>query len=288
MAETEPTKIVMQLLSAAPALMLSIVAGNVIYSDTLPPNESRAELSSLHQAAEDLILLVSACIAGDRVQLRYASQLIATQSSIRPPVPIAAACLDLLVEIAEGRHAIEFLELLGLSLGLPRRLPALLDGILNSFSYVIPEDFDGDIVSCQHVLGSVVSQFAAMRLATPNARFSDIIGKPYSTNRSAYLEFLRLGFGIDRGSIVLPGRSDFELGSYQRFHRDIAAAQIESIVADHADSSKPIIVVDDGGSLIRAIGQYIQNGLIDRPVVCIEQTTYGLREARPYCVLQQQ
>jgi hypothetical protein len=146
-----------------------------------------------------------------------------------------------------------------------------------------------DVLSCQHLLGSIVPEFEAIRRMLPSARFWEIIGKPYSANPAAIRVLDEYGFKVNFESSVLPERGDgassYRLGSFAHRHREVVGASVRRFFnlmpPEIKMSSVPILVIDDGGALVNAVGRAAQMSGTTRPIVCVEQTQRGLHAAHP-------
>ncbi len=160
--------------------------------------------------------------------------------------------------------------------------PELLTELVRGYESVPSSPLaTAQVLACRHLLGSTVAELAAIRSALPNIRFVEVLGKPYSANRAAILEMERRGFAVDRASCVLPDRDSSSFGQFATTHKSSVRAAVERLIASSGDETEPLLVIDDGGALIDAVGQAIRARRIRRPVVAVEQTTHGMFAVRP-------
>ena len=142
--------------------------------------------------------------------------------------------------------------------------------------------FNAQVLACRHILGSTVAELSTIRSILPNLRFGEITGKPYSANFAAILELERQGFSVNRISSELPHRNPETFGRFEHTHRDTVRAAVERLIETSRGDTEPLLVIDDGGALINAVGQAVLAQRIRRPVVAVEQTTRGVFAVRSF------
>lgn len=126
-------------------------------------------------------------------------------------------------------------------------------------------------------MGSTVAELAAIRKALPGLTFTEVMGKAYSANRLAVLAATADGLSVSGDSLDMPELGSRQFGSFALWHRANARALVERYIADDSvEKSGPLLVVDDGGALIDAVGQAVLDGKIQQAVLAVEQTTHGL------------
>ena len=162
------------------------------------------------------------------------------------------------------------------------KAPGLLTELVRGYESVPSSPLAAaQVLACRHLLGSTVAELAAIRSAFPNLRFVEVLGKPYSANRAAVLELERRGFSVDRTSCVLPQWDPSSFGGFATTHKLTVRAAVDRLIANTENETEPLLVIDDGGALIDAVGQAVCAQRLRRPVVAVEQTTHGMFAARP-------
>lgn len=165
------------------------------------------------------------------------------------------------------------------------RTPELLSDFMQTTCEISPSSplANAQVLACRHLLGSTVAELSTIRSILPGLRFSEVVGKPYSANRAAVLELERRGFSVDRTSTQLAHRSRETFGRFEQTHRSTVRAAVERLIATAGDDdTEPLLVIDDGGALINAVGQAVLKQRIRRPVVAVEQTTRGVFAVRSF------
>ena len=251
----------------------------------LPQPDREGQLGN---PADVLLTIAGRCVAGDAAAIAEARRLL---TAGQPPVDLVAdtAAWNVLLtsELARLQPCDE---LLGDIVPVSAAPYPLVAGLLERFPARQSRLFDDiDILSCQHLLGSLLPQYQAIRDLLPGARFQEIIGKPYSANPWAMHAFEEYGFPINRRSVDLPDRNDhrepYRIGTYGHLHRkvvDDAVKRFFNLMPEARRlSGAPILVIDDGGALIDAVGRAAAKCATTRPIVCIEQTQRGLHAAKP-------
>jgi S-adenosylhomocysteine hydrolase len=157
---------------------------------------------------------------------------------------------------------------------LPTRLP-LVDELLSRY------DSAGALtntllIACQHLLGTVTTQFDYLHRL--GVAWSDmwIAGKPYSTSRVAARALANRGAHVDEQSLF----PDDPLRRYRdMFERTLRSTISGALEACETTSYVRVIVLDDGGHLIRMLsGREAAFGGI--PIIGVEQTTGGIEPLR--------
>lgn len=233
-----------------------------------------------------LLRIAGRCMEGNEIAQEEARRLLRTDN-ISPNLVHDSAAWNALLT-CERAHQHPYDALLGDVVRISAGPYPLLSDILGRFT---PQESslcsDIDILTCQHVLGSILPQFEAIRRLLPRARFWEVIGKPYSANPWVAHSLQEYGFKFNNESATLPDRTEgpgsYKLGMYQQRHRQIVRASVARFFNLMADSLKmssiPILVIDDGGTLIDAVGRFAKECGTTRPIVCIEQTQRGLYAA---------
>jgi S-adenosylhomocysteine hydrolase len=181
---------------------------------------------------------------------------------------------------AEGRR------LLIDALGVPKQLPALDDIMPFLRSHFLPLERTA-IVAHQHILGSIVPQFAALIDLGCESRDILVMGKPYSTNEAAVESLRMLGCCVD-GSVEAFNRKDI---SSPDAHQVALTGHLQGVVtrflADvRSHGITKLIVIDDGGFIISMLDQIlrgvsgIEQATVDFVVAGVEQTTAGSRRVQ--------
>jgi hypothetical protein len=240
------------------------------------------------EPARTLLGIVERCADGGTGDEAEAQRLLDTCTALPSPVPDAAAW-NALLDLKEVRQPL-FDALLGDIVTTSAAPYPLLTELFEQFTPCAEyRSKDIDILSCQHILGSILPQYAAIRDLLPRARFWEIIGKPYSANTWAIRSLEEYGFRFNPESARLPDRqsdqSGYRLGTYQQRHRQVVRSSVRRFFnmmpASLKSSEVPILVIDDGGALIDAVGMMAKECGTSRPIVCVEQTQRGLYAAHP-------
>jgi D-isomer specific 2-hydroxyacid dehydrogenase, NAD binding domain len=235
-----------------------------------------------------LLAIVGRCLEGDSIALAAANELLASGDPRQSRIQDAAAWYALLANDLTRRSPYD--ELMGDITRVSAVPYPIFESVLKNYAPKETEVFDDvDVLSCQHILGSIVPQFVAIRELLPRARFWEIIGKPYSANLLAIRTLEEYGFNFNADSSILPERGDspasYKLGSFAQRHREVVSASVRrffNVMPQAIRMSRaPILVIDDGGVLINAVGQAAKASGTTRPIVCIEQTQRGLHAAYP-------
>jgi hypothetical protein len=159
----------------------------------------------------------------------------------------------------------------------------LIDSVLERFP-VEPQPAlaDADLLACRHLMGSTVAEIGAMQQAVPGLDCFGVIGKPYSANQLVALELQRRAVRVDLDSLTTGPLSQHPFGAYAGRHRVRARQLVRDFLDNSPETDRPLVVVDDGGALIDAVGQKVLAGEIQRPVVAVEQTTHGMFAVRHF------
>lgn len=120
-----------------------------------------------------------------------------------------------------------------------------------------------DVIATQHVQGSFVSLVEALLELGMAAGSCTVLAKGYSSHPDAVSSVRALGVSVQV-------RASFDVcKSYERtLESDIVAA-----IAARADWDRPLLLIDEGGRLVRAVGRL---GLRHGQVGAVEQTTRGI------------
>ncbi len=284
-----------KLLTSAPQILLqpSLLTKTQTWRDLQAGKDPYAAPQApqyLLDATTCLWELVGRCLAGDGVGLGDVRSVLQALFGPSPsPVQEAAAWHALLSDPQARREPYTTLwhEISGISAD---PLP-LFTGLLQKYECLQSTILENaDVLICQHLLGSILPELSAVRALVPGARFWEVLGKPYSANIAAVQALEENGFSVNRESCLLPlrgtGAGRYLLGSFAQRHREIVRASVrrffDEMPQSVADSTAPILVIDDGGVLIDAIGRAAFDGVTSRPIICIEQTQRGLYAARNY------
>lgn len=227
-----------------------------------------------HDTADHLVDLLQRCLKGESEALDEARALAEAHRSERNTNSNAAAW-DLLYRILEKQSADLALDFIRVVKAKDFQSLPLVDAVVDRFP-IAPDSplRSAHILACRHLMASTVAELDAIHRILPHAEFVRIIGKPYSTNRLALIELSRRGY-IRDDTIIDSDPSDHEFGSYGQMHRRVTREAVDQYLAQYPDSRTPLVVIDDGGALIDAVGQKVLDGTIRCPVVAIEQTTHG-------------
>lgn len=135
------------------------------------------------------------------------------------------------------------------------------------------------MVGCQHLLGTVNSQFAALeRYFGLDPRNTFLIGKPYSSSGAVVRTLSDRGYTVDDGLTGFSRLRNLHSGAYvhdrrARMKRLIHAALTQ---ARHIGAHR-VLVVDDGGQLIQEVVRNYELEHSESPTqfLAVEQTSSG-------------
>jgi S-adenosylhomocysteine hydrolase len=224
-----------------------------------------------------LIALVRRCLARDPAAINVATQLVAGITEDHPADDVRlAAAADLLCREARSVNDKVLDVLVDERLhALTRPLP-LVEALGKQFSVDENSSLAGaDVLVCQHLMASTAAMLMAIRDAIPRLYFARVFGKPYSANLEAVQALISAGFTIDQDSLVMPNLNQHPFGSFARRQRKVLRSAVSSYVAARREPDRPLLLIDDGGVLIDAVGHKVLDGSITCPVIAIEQTTHG-------------
>lgn len=271
-----------QLLRVVPQLLLEPGAiESELVEATANPYQSYSYPRKQEKIADCLIDLLNRCIIGDSVAVNIADQLVQNTKKRFYNFETSAAW-DVFLRCLELSSS-ERVSWLVLDDQWSAYTPPLIRELTGHFT--LPDNSSlahADVLACRHLLGSTVSELVAIRTILPNARFREILGKPYSANREAVLKLKRLGFNVDQTSWQLQARDLSSLGAFSNTHRASMRDAVNRFLAEDSGKVDPLLIIDDGGALIDAVGQVVRSGRLSRPVVAIEQTTRGVFAVRSF------
>jgi hypothetical protein len=228
-----------------------------------------------------LLHVTERCRAGDQRYDVPAEKLLSRADALSVNRVEAAAGWDVI-----RRNAKPDDHWLPAAMGMPAQQSPLVREVLEAFSQVpVHSVEEADVLSCQHLMGSVIPQFRAIRQLLPGARFWELLGKPYSANPTAVEALRRDGFEVNEESCQLPsGRRSYGFGSFAARHKALARTSVARFFVESERSGRranaPIIVIDDGGTLVAAVAARAVKIGCNRPIICVEQTQRGLSAAR--------
>jgi hypothetical protein len=234
--------------------------------------------------------LVDGCLAGNTEAAHYALRLLCAPSDLTPNQLQDAAAWDAFLSDDRATRA-PYVSLREDLAKISSQPYTLFSTLLQQYPPVdTPALRNADVLICQHLLGSIVPQLVAIRSLIPNARFWEVLGKPYSANIAAVQALKMHGFTVNSDSCSLPlrgsGADQYQLGSFFQRHRELVRSSVQrffdSMSPDLMSSEVPILVIDDGGTLSDAVGRISAARGTKRPIVCIEQTQRGLFATRTY------
>lgn len=236
-------------------------------------------LESIHDVARGLVELLGECLKGDSESLASAERKVRKCDGPATPGDSLemAAAWDIFLGAAEEQSAHTVIDfVLDQNANLFGPLP-MIDALIDRFPLISPSPLEGaDMLACRHLMASTAAELKAIRRLIPGLRVVEVLGKPYSANRLTVLELERDGFPVNRESCQMPGLAEQPFGSYGQWHRRLAAESVQRYLAARGDEDRPLLVLDDGGALINAVGREVMAGRIRGPVVGVEQTTHGL------------
>jgi hypothetical protein len=247
-------------------------------------------LSDIHQDltagadARALLEIVRRCAEGDNAAVQAGRRLLAAEPLAPNLAQDAAAWNALFTE--ELTRSAPLGRLIADVVGPCAAPHPLLTDLLQHYPPRASCGFEQvDVLSCQHILGSVLPQYVAIRELLPGAQFWQILGKPYSANPWAIRLLEDAGFTFNHDSATLPERESYALGSFAQRQRQLTRASVSRFFSLMPESVKlsraPIIVIDDGGALISAVASAAKACGTTRPIACVEQTQRGLHAAHP-------
>ncbi len=152
-----------------------------------------------------------------------------------------------------------------------RKLP-LLDFTSNLYSDTDLEDTY--IICAQHLVSTTYSLFHTLIKLGLKANNLSAIGKCYSTDPQAYEEMKKIGIDVCPSSLVFDSHSSFDAD----YRRNIKNFILQRIVKLKSSKFQKIIVLDDGGELIKALDELL--GKTNCPIVGIEQTSSGFQKLK--------
>jgi hypothetical protein len=283
MQPDELEKLAQRVLECAPALIA--IASELESSPFLTEELSAGQDGSAwvsgdpERAAHFLVDVAECCRTGDSHYVALARHLVAEAETHRSNRLEVAAGWDVLWRIVKPQDA-SFQQAMDRS---AQPLP-LVRNLIEHFRPAPLHWPDGaDVLSCQHLMGSVVPQFEAIRQLLPGARFWELLGKPYSANPKAVEALQGAGFEVNEESCRLPSeRRGYNFGAYGKRHKALVEKSVSRFFsnADRFGTGAPIVVIDDGGALVGAVAEQAVALGCQRPIICVEQTTRGLNAAR--------
>jgi hypothetical protein len=277
------------LLTLAPVLVQGSALGNQwtlrsSLAGTGRLGEPAASVDALWQ-------LIDGCVSGDAKAIAAASELLLEAPATFPANPLEkAAAWHAMLNNAHARrepYSILWRDVVKLPVEPFSLFTDLLDRYPPDGNSLLA---NADVLTCQHLLGSIIPQFKAIQKIVPGVHFWEILGKPYSANIGVVQTLESAGFEVNKDSCMLPVRGTasncYRLGTFAQRHRQVVRASVKRFFSSMSktmmDSRVPILVIDDGGVLIDAVGNEAVAAGTTRPIVCIEQTQHGLYAARTY------
>ncbi len=146
---------------------------------------------------------------------------------------------------------------------------------------------DAVLVAHQHLLGSVASQFSALRQLGLAPRRTYIVGKPYSTNRLVAAHLSAQGYSVRSGFEAFDREARDAPDWYQADRYDALGYFFARVVRSlPQENVRRLIVLDDGGLILSWLNRAFDSDLFTQAemsdlgrleVVGVEQTTFGRR-----------
>lgn len=146
---------------------------------------------------------------------------------------------------------------------------------------------DAVLVAHQHLLGSVASQFSALRQLGLAPRRTYIVGKPYSTNRLVAANLSAQGYMVRSGFEAFDREATDAPDWYQADRYEALGYFFARVVRSlPRDKVRRLIVLDDGGLILSWLNRAFDSDLFSEAemsdlkrleVVGVEQTTFGRR-----------
>ncbi|MFI1994811.1 NAD(P)-binding domain-containing protein [Actinoplanes sp. NPDC020271] len=258
------------LLFAAPAIVLD---------GAFPRPAAGENAHGLDKTSDHLIDVIKACLWGDDAAMSTAHSLVTEFSDTAAVVSAQTiAAEDFFHRSLEQTRDPRLADFVVAAEQRRFEIPPLLESLVDQFKVpALSPMADADVLACRHLMGSTIAELKTIRKALPGLTFAEVLGKPYSANRLAVIAAKNHGIQINDASCDMPPLAARDFGSYASIHRVSARAAVERYVQDNPSrAGRPLLVIDDGGALIDAVGQAVTNGQIRQPVVAIEQTTHGL------------
>lgn len=242
---------------------------------------ARAEVdqpSDLRGAARRLLGVLSGSLKGDSNSLGTARRLVTAAATTRhlPALRLTAANDYLYRTLSE--YGDERLREFVLAQNQQRlETPELISALLKRFKVPAKSPLaEANVLACRHLMGSTVAELHAIQALFPDMKIFEVMGKPYSANRLAVDALRNLDIEVNIESCDIPALRDQPLGTYAARHKRIARSVVDRYIRKYGDTGIPLVVIDDGGALINAVGRKVLTGEIRSPIVAIEQTTHGL------------
>jgi len=127
------------------------------------------------------------------------------------------------------------------------------------------------LLCVQHLYASTRAVLDAAVDAGVRAEDVTVLGKPYSGDFAVAGSMLRKGYNL-----VVPSLAQSEFADYESYTRDLVAEQITRLLAEDANGTEPILVLDDGGQISRVIREQFSEQRARFRIV--EQTAHGMAE----------
>ena len=170
--------------------------------------------------------------------------------------------------------------------------PSLMNDILDSeeFAYSLPlvdavlERFTPStlapcvLLASQHLLRSIVPQFAALRAL--GIRYEDmfVLGKVYSSSRLVVEKLKQLGVNVHAQSVSFPTAAVSDPDGYETMMAHAALDVLEQARKRRTalGQGARLLILDDGGLLIETANKLLSRSAAQN-VFAVEQTTGGIR-----------
>jgi S-adenosylhomocysteine hydrolase len=129
------------------------------------------------------------------------------------------------------------------------------------------------LIAIQHILPTNGSLLEVLNKLGLRYDQMHVLGKVYSTSEGVYEELDRRGVHIHPDSLTIDKVTLSE--DYKRYLDGVVENLLDDVIEklDKLDTDKMLLVVDDGGQLIRAVSKYTRR--INARIVAVEQTRSG-------------
>jgi S-adenosylhomocysteine hydrolase len=147
--------------------------------------------------------------------------------------------------------------------------------ILQDVSNEIPRNLmkDSYLIACQHVLPSTYHMLLSLLDLGLSPEKTALFGKCYSISTSAKENIRNAGIEVASDSTFFDSHQPFDI----YFTKNLHSFFVNTIKKWALDPSSPLIILDDGGELVKIANTHFNNGQI---IFGVEQTTAGYEKLK--------